>query len=90
MTDYENVPTTVFTPMEYGCVGLSEEDAIAKYGDENIEVYHSNFQALEHTLPNRDQNSGYAKLVCLKPQNVRFITNNNFFTRFYQWPASSH
>ena len=25
--DYENVATTVFTPLEYGCVGLSEEVA---------------------------------------------------------------
>lgn len=25
--DYINVPTTVFTPIEYGCVGYSEEDA---------------------------------------------------------------
>jgi len=26
--DYVNVPTTVFTPIEYGCCGLSEVDAI--------------------------------------------------------------
>jgi len=25
--DYDMVPTTVFTPLEYGCCGLSEEDA---------------------------------------------------------------
>ena len=37
-TDYVNVPTTVFTPLEYGSVGLSEDAAIAKYGEENIEV----------------------------------------------------
>lgn len=36
--DYNAVPTTVFTPLEYGCVGYSEEDAIAKYGADNIEV----------------------------------------------------
>jgi len=24
--DYENVPTTVFTPLEYGCCGPSEEE----------------------------------------------------------------
>lgn len=29
--DYENVATTVFTPLEYGCVGLSEEAATARY-----------------------------------------------------------
>jgi thioredoxin reductase (NADPH) len=36
--DYENVPTTVFTPLEYGCCGLSEEKAMEKFGEENIEV----------------------------------------------------
>jgi thioredoxin reductase (NADPH) len=29
--DYENIATTVFTPFEYGSVGLSEEDAIKRY-----------------------------------------------------------
>jgi len=28
LMDYEFVPTTVFTPLEYGCIGYSEEDAI--------------------------------------------------------------
>lgn len=32
------VPTTVFTPLEYGCVGLSEEAAVARHGKEHVEV----------------------------------------------------
>lgn len=36
--DYEHVATTVFTPLEYACVGLSEEAAIKKYGADKIEV----------------------------------------------------
>lgn len=28
--DYRNIATTVFTPLEYGCVGYSEEEAQAK------------------------------------------------------------
>ncbi len=36
--DYVNVPTVVFTPLEYGACGYSEEAAITKYGQENIEV----------------------------------------------------
>lgn len=32
------VPTTVFTPLEYGCVGLSEEEAVALHGQEHVEV----------------------------------------------------
>ena len=36
--DYINVPTTVFTPLEYGCIGLAEEDAEMIFGQDNIEV----------------------------------------------------
>lgn len=47
LMDYVNVPTTVFTPLEYGSCGLSEEDAKAKYGADNISTYHTKFQPLE-------------------------------------------
>ena len=36
--DYTNVPTTVFTPIEYGAIGLAEEDAVTKFGENDIEV----------------------------------------------------
>ncbi|KAJ8722974.1 hypothetical protein PYW07_004157 [Mythimna separata] len=36
--DYENVATTVFTPLEYGCVGLSEETATARYVSARVTV----------------------------------------------------
>lgn len=32
------VPTTVFTPLEYGCVGLSEEEAEKRLGKDGVEV----------------------------------------------------
>lgn len=32
------VPTTVFTPMEYACIGETEEEAIAARGDDAVEV----------------------------------------------------
>ncbi|CAE7899143.1 TXNRD2, partial [Symbiodinium sp. KB8] len=31
------VPTTIFTPLEYACVGLSEDAAIGEYGEDGIE-----------------------------------------------------
>jgi pyruvate/2-oxoglutarate dehydrogenase complex dihydrolipoamide dehydrogenase (E3) component len=37
-TDYVNVPTTVFTPLEFGSIGLAEDDAELIYGADNIEV----------------------------------------------------
>jgi len=53
LVDYINVPTTVFTPLEYGCVGYAEEDANEVFGEDNIEVYHLTAQPLEFTLPAR-------------------------------------
>eukprot|EP00899_Mesostigma_viride_P028780 jgi/Mesvir1/9087/Mv06343-RA.1 len=80
--EYNEIPTTVFTPLEYGCVGLSEEDAIAKYGADNIEVYHSYFKPLEWAtnhealpsgVPHREDNACFCKLVCLLPDNERVL-----------------
>lgn len=51
--DYDSVPTAVFTPLEYGCVGLSEEEAVAAHGEENVEVYISYFKPLEWQVPAR-------------------------------------
>lgn len=82
LTDYVNVPTTVFTPLEYGCVGLSEEDALAKYGPENIDVYHTHFQPLEYTLSKRDEFKSYGKLICVKNEKVRRISRKKDFGNY--------
>jgi hypothetical protein len=37
----------VFTPTEYGAVGLSEEDAIKTFGQDNVEVFLTEFTSLE-------------------------------------------
>ncbi|XP_016123616.1 thioredoxin reductase 3-like [Sinocyclocheilus grahami] len=71
--DYVNVPTTVFTPMEYGSCGYPEEKAVEIYGQENLEIYHSLFWPLEFTVPGRDNNRCYAKIICNKLDNERVI-----------------
>ncbi|XP_033018484.1 thioredoxin reductase 1, cytoplasmic, partial [Lacerta agilis] len=71
--DYVNVPTTVFTPLEYGACGYSEEKAIETFGVDNIEVYHSYFWPLEWTVPARDNNRCYAKVICNIPDQERVI-----------------
>ncbi|VDM39369.1 unnamed protein product [Toxocara canis] len=69
LVEYDQVPTTVFTPLEYGCCGLAEEAAIQKYGKENINVYHNVFIPLEYTVPERVENSHcYCKIICLKTE----------------------
>jgi len=45
--DYVNVPSCVFTPLEYGFVGYSELQAAKKFGSENLKNFHSKFQPLE-------------------------------------------
>ncbi|XP_030623740.1 thioredoxin reductase 1, cytoplasmic [Chanos chanos] len=71
--DYSFSPAVVFTPMEYACCGLSEERACESFGEENIEVYHSPFWPLEWTLPARNKNSCYAKVICHIPDNRRVV-----------------
>lgn len=62
--DYVNICTTVFTPIEYACVGLSEDDAIEKYGTDGIEVYHSEFFPLEWSLSQgRQSQMAYTKVI---------------------------
>lgn len=73
LCDYVNVATTVFTPLEYGCIGLAEEDAITMYGEDNIEVYHSSYIPLEYTVAKRDSSECYAKLICNTLDNERVV-----------------
>jgi len=71
--DYSKVPTCVFTPMEYACVGMSEEAAIAQYGEESVEVYHLRYDTLENGVAHRSNVDGsdaqapcYSKVVCVR------------------------
>ncbi|CAD5115169.1 DgyrCDS4167 [Dimorphilus gyrociliatus] len=73
VVDYDNVPTTVFAPLEYGCIGLAEEDAIVKFGEDDIEVYHQYFEPLEWTVAERDKKYCYAKLICQKSKNQKVV-----------------
>jgi len=72
--DYRNVCTTVFTPIEYGTVGFSEEDALEAFGKENIEVYHKNFLPLEWSLTeSRSNNYAFTKVIVDKSDNDKVI-----------------
>ncbi|MES1906957.1 MAG: hypothetical protein MHM6MM_000168 [Cercozoa sp. M6MM] len=87
LMDYNLVPTTVFTPFEYGVIGLSEEDAEKKYGKDNIETYLFRFTTLEIQAAHRYKHGAnpehdldpefpapcLSKLVCLKNENERVV-----------------
>lgn len=72
--DYVNICTTVFTPLEYSCVGLSEDDAIAQYGADNVEIYHREFLPLEWSLSSlRHDSNAFAKIVVDKTRDERVL-----------------
>lgn len=73
--DYVNVPTTVFSPLEYGCVGYTETDAKEKFGAENISSFHTGFQPLEWQFNKYRPETDicYVKVICNKLDNLRVI-----------------
>lgn len=66
LVKYDCIPTVIFTPIEYGTCGMSEEDATDKFGYDNIEIYHKAQLPLEFSLNKRDSEAMYAKLICRK------------------------
>lgn len=69
LMSFRNVPTTVFTPLEYGCVGLSEDSAAALY-DGDLAVYHTNFSPLEWSMAHIHENQCYMKMLVQKTTDL--------------------
>lgn len=63
LMDYTDVATTVFTPLEYACVGMSEEMAIERLGADNIEVFHGYYKPTEFFIPQKSFRHCYLKAV---------------------------
>lgn len=40
---YENIPTVVFSHPPIGAIGLSEKEAVEKWGADNVKVHRSKF-----------------------------------------------
>ncbi|SPJ10286.1 thioredoxin reductase [Plasmodium sp. DRC-Itaito] len=85
--DYSYIPTSIYTPIEYGACGYSEEKAYELYGKSNVEVFLQEFNNLEisavhrqkHIRAQKDEydldvsSTCLAKLVCLKNEDNRVI-----------------
>ena len=41
--DYSLIPTTIFTPLEYSCVGMTEEEALKEIGGNQLDIYHMRY-----------------------------------------------
>ncbi|KPM45001.1 Glutathione reductase [Neonectria ditissima] len=62
---YDNIPSVVFSHPEVGSVGLTEPQAIEKYGKDNIKVYKTGFTAMYYAMMEPDQKG---------PTNYKLIT----------------
>jgi len=74
LMDYNSVPTTVFTPIEYGTVGFSEEECREKFkGD--LKIFHTSFKPLEWALNfghSEKDHKGYVK-VCVQVSTDKVV-----------------
>ncbi|KAL1889771.1 Glutathione reductase [Ceratocystis pirilliformis] len=70
--DYTNIPSVVFSHPEVGSVGLTEPEAIEKYGKDNIKVYKTNFTAMYYAMMDPDQKgpTSYKLIVTGKEEKV--------------------
>lgn len=64
---YDLVPTVIFSHPAIGTIGLTEREAVEKYGDENVKIYQSKFTNLYYgpwQVEPDDKPKTAMKLVC--------------------------
>jgi len=61
--DYSNIPSVVFAHPPVATVGLTQDEAIARYGHDQVTVYKSMFTPMRHALTNHAVTTAI-KLVC--------------------------
>lgn len=61
--DYINIPTVVFSHPTSGTVGYTEEEARAKFGDDNIKVYTSRFGNMYFSVLDEKEPTAYKIIV---------------------------
>ena len=67
-TDYEMIPTAVFSEPEIGTVGLSEADARQRFG--TIDIYKARFRPMKYVLAGRDERMLMKLIVDAASQKV--------------------
>mmetsp|Transcript_20369 Transcript_20369/g.34098 ORF Transcript_20369/g.34098 Transcript_20369/m.34098 type:complete len:503 (+) Transcript_20369:48-1556(+) len=72
--DYTNVPTVVFSHPTIGTCGLTETQAIEKYGEDKVKVYNSSFVNLFYGCffqgESGDKPISKYKLICTLPEET--------------------
>ncbi len=67
--DYNLVPTVIFTHPPIATIGLTEEEALKKYGEKEIKVYRSRFTPMYFALSDYRQKCEM-KLICVGREKI--------------------
>jgi glutathione reductase (NADPH) len=66
--DYNLIPSVVFAHPEIGSIGLTEPQAVEKYGQENLKIYNTSFTAMYYAMMEPDAKGPTRyKLICQGP-----------------------
>jgi len=65
--EYKNIPSVVFSHPPLGAVGLTEKEAIQKFGKENLTIYTSGFNPMYYAMTEHKVKSTM-KLICAGPE----------------------
>ena len=68
--DYSTIPTVVFSHPAIGTVGLTEEQAIKEYGQDQIKVYKSSFASMYSAVTSNRQESRFKLITAGSEENV--------------------
>lgn len=60
---YENIPTVVFSHPPVAAIGVTEPEAIKKFGKDQIKIYQKHFTPFEYALP-KQKIKTQMKLIC--------------------------
>ncbi|SZF05773.1 unnamed protein product [Blumeria hordei] len=67
--NYELVPSVVFSHPEIGSIGLTETQAIEKFGSESLKIYQTSFTAMYYAMMEpEDKPPTKYKLICHGPE----------------------
>lgn len=68
--NYNNIPTVVFSHPEVGTIGLTEPEAVEKYGKQNVKTFYSKVTDMRHVIfppEKKAVNAAEFKIVCEGP-----------------------